>query len=195
MLLEVAELGSCQIVGRLDRLWQDARVSVGFGRIGRRSELEVWIRHLFLCASIEQGRALPKRSVLIGRGEDRKSMERVVSFGEVPDARSELARIFVWAFSSERAPLPFFAKTSRKFATKVGKDRDQARRDANQAYHGGGSSRFSLPESEEELEHARIWEGLDPLGDPSSLPLEHGFESVAETFFAPMLAARETELS
>jgi len=195
VLLEVAELGTCQIVGRLDRLWQDARVSVGFGRIGRRSELEVWIRHLFLCVCVEQGRALPKRSVLVGRGEDRKALERVVTFEDVPDARAELARIFAWAWSAEQAPLPFFAKTSRKFASKVAKDRDQARRDAHQAYHGGESSRFSLPESEEELEHARIWEGLDPLGDVKTLPLDYGFEALAEDFFGPMLVARKTAFS
>jgi exodeoxyribonuclease V gamma subunit len=195
LTLAVDGLGECQLSGRLDRLHADARIVVGFARIGRRSELDVWIRHLFLCACADAGHAIATQSILIGRTEAKKNLEHVVRFGPVPNASEELARLFAWALSADRAPLPFFPKSSRKFASKVGANLDQARRDANVAYHGGDSSRFIMPESEEELEYERLWEGVDPLSEAKNLPIEYRFESVAEHFFTPLLAVRKLEVS
>jgi exodeoxyribonuclease V gamma subunit len=199
LTLTVDGLGDCELSGRIDRLWTDARIAVGFARVGRRSELDVWIRHLFLCACVEAGHSAPNESVLIGRSEDKKKLERVVRFGPVANAREELARLFAWAWSAAGSPLPFFPKASRKFASKAATDRDQARRDAVAAYHGGDSTRFIMPESQEELAHERLWEGTDPLSDGDvdapDLPFEHRFEDLAERVFAPLFAARETDVS
>jgi hypothetical protein len=56
-----------------------------------------------------------------------------------------------------------------------------------------------MPESQEELAHERLWEGTDPLSDGDvdapDLPFEHRFEDLAERVFAPLFAARETDVS
>ena len=197
--LEVEGLGSCVLGGRLDQLWPDGRVEVSFGRIGRRSELGVWIRHLFLCACLEAGvdagdRSFAPRSVFVGRGAQRGSSEQVVIFGPDPEPGAHLAQIFEWAWSCERAPLPLFPASSLAFAKPALEHKtDQAWRAAQQSYLGGESNHGTRPESEQDLEQARLWEGVSPLeasGDPALL---HRFDHVATGFFGPMLAVRKTD--
>ncbi len=66
-----------RLVGRLDRLWPEARVEAQYGRIGGHREAALWIRHLVLCALVDQGCALPCESVGIGRpGRDDKQKIR-----------------------------------------------------------------------------------------------------------------------
>jgi len=184
--------------GRLDRLWPGGRVEVGFGRIGRRSELSVWIRHLFLCACLEAGvvggdQAFAPRSVFVGRTEKADSSDHVVVFEPVAEPGACLSQIFEWAFRAERAPLPFFPRSSLAFARKALEGKlDQAWRAAQQTYHGGESNAFLTPEADENLEQARLWEGVSPLestGDEIGLPR---FDQLAIELFEPMLAVRET---
>jgi exodeoxyribonuclease V gamma subunit len=189
--LDVAGLGQCRLTGRLDRLWSESRVQVGIGRVGRRAELDLWIRHLFLCA-LESGGDRPSRSVLVGRPENAKSIDHVVDFEPVADARVHLARLFDWAWSTNSAPLPFFPKSSRAFAEKAADGKlDQAWRAAHQAYHGGDATQFVMPESEEELEYALLWEGVSPLDNAPDIPTRFRFDALASEFFAPLLAARK----
>ena len=194
VLLDVPGPGRCVVTGRLDRLWPEGRIQVGFGRIDRRGEFDVWIRHLFLCVAVEDGLERTARSVLVGRTKDKKSSEHVVVFEAVKDARVHLAQLFEWAWLSFESPLPFFPKASQQFFkfAKEGKT-DQAWRAAQQAYHGGESGGFMTPESEEDLEHARLWEGLSPLEIDSDLALRFRFDEVAEAFFTPLLEARRVE--
>lgn len=188
----VAGLGRCRVVGRLDQLWPGGRIQLGFSRIGRRAELGLWIRHLVLCALAEDGVEVVARSVFVGRAESKKPNDRVVVFERVDDPRAHLVQLFEWAWSAEISPLPFFPKTAWAFAEKAiaGKD-DLAWREAHQKFEGGDSSNFSMPESEEELEYARLWEGWSPLESVGLLPVRYRFEDLAIQFFKPMLAARE----
>jgi len=188
----VAGLGRCRVVGRLDQLWPGGRIQLGFSKIGRRRELDLWIRHLVLCALVEDGAEVVPRSVLVGRAESKKSNDRVVVFEEVSDPRTHLVRLFEWVWSTGISPLPFFPKTAWAFAEKAiaGKS-DQAWREAHQKFEGGESSNFGLPESEEELEYERIWEGWSPLASAGLLPVRYRFEELATQFFEPLLAARE----
>ncbi len=188
----VSDLGRCRLVGRLDQLWPGGRIELGFSRVGRRAELDLWIRHLVLCALVDRGTDVIARSVFVGRAESKKSDHRVVVFERISDPRVHLARLFEWAWSAAHMPLPFFPKTAWAFAEKAiaGKS-DQAWRVAHQQFEGGEGSNFNLPESEEEFEYARIWEGGSPLDSAGSLPVRYRFEDLAIGFFEPLLEARE----
>jgi len=189
---DVVGLGRCRLVGRLDSLWPGGRVELAFSKIGRRPELELWIRHLVLCALVDRGADVAPRSVFIGRAESKKSDERVVVFERVSDPQLHLARLFEWAWSAADTPLPFFPKTAWAFAPKAiaGKS-DQAWRLAHQKFEGGDSQFSGPPESEGELEIVRIWEGWSPLDSNGSLPVRYEFESLATQFLEPLLEARE----
>ncbi|HIF92847.1 MAG TPA: exodeoxyribonuclease V subunit gamma [Myxococcales bacterium] len=187
-----------QLAGRLDQLRTSGRVAAGFTRIGRRSELDLWIRHLVLCVLVEEGGAgsgspLPEpNSIYVGRGDSRTSNERVVVYARVPDARVHLTRIFEWASSVALAPLPFFPRTSWEYAEKaIAEKVQQGMRGAHQTFEGGDGWNRVTPESQEELEFARIWEGWSPLDSQGSRPGAYAFDVVAEEFFRPMLLARE----
>jgi exodeoxyribonuclease V gamma subunit len=188
----VAGLGRCRLAGRLDQLWPGGRIELGFSRIGRRAELDLWIRHLVLCSLFDGGADVVPRSVFVGRAESKKSDDRVVVFERVSDSQTHLARLFEWAWSAVDAPLPFFPNTGWAFAAKaIAGNSDLAWREAHRKYEGGESQYFSLPESEEELEYARIWEGWSPLESTGTLPVRYRFEELTRRFFEPLLEARE----
>jgi exodeoxyribonuclease V gamma subunit len=189
---DVESLGGCLIVGRLDKLWPGGRIELGFSKVGRRSDFDLWIRHLVLCALVDLGAEATPRSVFVGRPESRKSDERVVVFERVAEPKLHLARLFEWAWSTEDAPLPFFPKTSWAFASRsVEGKTDIAWRAAHQKFEGGDSQNAGLPESDEELEYARIWEGWSPLDSSGALPVRFHFEDIADQFFRPLIEARE----
>lgn len=198
--LEVEGLGRRLLSGHVDRLWPGGRICVGFGRVGGRSELDVWIRHLFLCAALEAGQVdragdFAPESLLIGRPASSREPARVVRFGPVEAPHVHLAALFSWAHWSEQTPLPFFPKASRDFAGLALEGKvDQAWRAAQQAYHGGDSSAFRTPEADEDLEQARLWEGVSPLEPVGDLPVHDRFDAVATAFFEPLLAARQAEV-
>ena len=130
--------------------------------------------------------------MLIGRGEKKGAAERVVVFERVENPRNLLARLFEWATGAKRAPLPFFPRASRDFAAQWAKGKtDEAWRDAEQTYRGGNTGGPRMPESEEGLEHALLWEGASPVDRGRALSLPFHFDEVAEAFFGPLLAARE----
>jgi hypothetical protein len=106
-----------------------------------------------------------------------------------------LQQIFEWAASASDAPLPFFPRSSRKFAEQLDKkSAEDARREALKIFEGSDSLDFGIPpESEEELEMQRLWEGWSPIeADAGGAgPLTVSFDELAAAFFAPLLAARE----
>ena len=187
-----SESEATALVGQLDELWSGGRIHLGFTRIGRRAELEVWIRHLTLCCLVEDGLDIACRSVFVGRTESKKSDERVVVFGPVPDARVQLARLVDWALTVPDAPLPFFAKASRVYAQRVHEGKsEQGFREAHQRFEGEEGQNRVTPEAQEELETERIWEGRSPLASSGRVPTHASFEKLADEFFRPFLDARE----
>jgi exonuclease V gamma subunit len=191
-LEDATDLGGCLIVGRLDKLWPGGRIELGFSKVGRRSDFDLWVRHLVLCALVDRGAELTPRSVYVGRPASKSSDERVVVFDRISDPLPQLTRLFEWVWSTEDAPLPFFPKASWAFASKFSEGKtDLARRAAHQIFDGGDSQNVGLPESEEELEYARIWEGWSPLDSSAALPVRYHFEDIADRFFRPLIEARE----
>lgn len=188
----VVGLGRCRLVGQLGQLWPGGRIELGFSKLGRRAELDLWIRHLVLCALVDCGANVVPRSVFVGRVESKKTHDRVVVFERICKPQLHLARLFEWSWSAVRTPLPFFPRTAWAFAAKAlaGKS-DQAWRAAHRAFEGGDGPYFGLPESEEELEFARLWEGWSPFDSAGPTPVRYGFEDLAKQFFEPLLEARE----
>lgn len=187
---------SVRLSGRLDRLTPEGRVLARFTRLGGRGELEEWIRHLFLCACIEEGAPLAPRTILVGRPANPKKPQHVVEFEPVGDARSELARLAEWALDAGDGPLPFFPDTSRVYASGVQKDPDQARREAHLHFYGSGSSTFGpSPEGQRELETLRLWEGRAPLSETVPGLESVDFEGLARAIYQPLLEARREHRS
>ena len=135
------------------------------------------------------GAALTPESVLVGRpasGAD----EQVVVFGPVENARALLARLFGWAWQASNAPLPFFPRTSRKFAELAIADKlDRAWRDARFQFEGSDSA-FGPPPEGAALEIQRVWEGVSPLEAEDATTEPTAFDVLAEGFFGPLLEAR-----
>ena len=61
------QVDDTQITGALRQLWPQAQVTAQYARIGKRSELGLWVRHLLLCWVGRDG--YPNQSVAVGRAE------------------------------------------------------------------------------------------------------------------------------
>jgi len=191
LTLEVEGLGAVRLAGRVDSLHESGRVVSDFRKIGGTSELDAWIRHLFLCACAPAG--VEQRTILVGRPQDSKG-NRVAVFDRVKDPEGQLARLYAWAASADRVPLPFLPETSRAFAEKLERDPEAAWRDANKTFHGsGGGASWSTPEVERELETVRLWEGRSPVSPSPIVPGGTSFDALATEIFGPLLDARSVD--
>jgi len=185
-------LGPARIRGRLDDLWPAGRTRLDFARVGRIGELELWIRHLVLCALIEEGLGCGPRSVLVGRPASSRENQRIVAFGPVEAPHEPLAMLFEWAWSVELAPLPFFPESSRRYAENASKPELAWREAAGELFGRETASRTGRSaELERDLESQRIWEGGSPLEQLDDRPLLFEFDELARSFFEPLLAARK----
>ncbi len=184
-------LGPARIRGRLDDLWPAGRTRLDFARVGGTGELELWIRHLVLCALVEEGLGCGPRSVLVGRPAKSGEDERIVAFGPVEAPREQLAMLFEWAWSVESAPLPFFPRSSRHYAEKASNPELAWREAAGDLFgRETGNPNAPSPELERDLESKRIWEGGSPLERLADRPLLFEFDELAGRFFEPLFAAR-----
>ncbi|MBW2497283.1 MAG: exodeoxyribonuclease V subunit gamma [Deltaproteobacteria bacterium] len=185
-------LGPVRLSGTLGALWPAGRICLGFTRIGARSEHDLWIRHLVLCALVEQGLETSATSMLIARPAAGGRRERIVSFGPVSDPQIHLARLFEWAWSLDRAPLPFFPRSARRYAESLeSRGARGAKREAYGVFLGRSASEFQRDELEEDYESQRLWEGTRPLETDAALPVRFHFDELATAFFEPLLAARQ----
>jgi exodeoxyribonuclease V gamma subunit len=193
MTLEgVPSIDSARLSGVIRDVSAAGPIRLEFSRFGGRSELEFWVQHLVVCALVDDEADLVAQSVVVSRTESKDTRERVAVFSHVPDAKAELALLFEWAWSVDRAPLPFFPRTSRIFAEHRANGRDErAWNDAHQKFYGGDSGFGARPEFEEELEYARAWEGSHPLEPDLEQTMLFRFDSLADRFFASFRKARE----
>ncbi|MEZ4331901.1 MAG: exodeoxyribonuclease V subunit gamma [Myxococcota bacterium] len=184
-----------RLVGRLDGLFEAARVEAGPGRLGGWREAALWIRHLVLCALAERGEAVPDVSVAIGRplSGDKRAC-RVVRLGSVADPLARLAVLVDWARSAQTLPLAFFARSSRCYADVVEQDASaeaKAWREARAEFEGRDDGGRRTPEAEEDLETVRVWEGRSPVALAAESALPFGFDALARAFYEPLFAVRE----
>ena len=191
------------LVGRLDGIWDGVRVHARFSRLEGTWEIEEWIRHLALCAARpEGGRALTH---LVARPPEKKKKGIHVRFGFVDDAGAQLENLVAIYRRGQSSPLPFFPRTSRKYAltlrtSKKENPEEQAIKDAYSAWRSddanaaSGQVTFWSRGEEEDVHFARVFAGQDPLAvswlpDPGT-PGD-GFRSLARRVFDPLLAHRE----
>jgi len=187
-LHDVVGIGRARVVGTLVDLSREAQVRVDYRRLGGRQEVELWIRHLVLCAwsQARPERGLPQTSRLVGRpNAKREKKDRIVVFDPVASAADALGDLFALAWSVDEAPLPFFPRAAREFSARFEKSERGAWREANQTYLGGDWKKGSRPESEEGPEHARIWQGWQPLEADPSMPVGASFEDLSRRIFEP----------
>ncbi len=120
--------GSLLLTGRLPELWKKAQVLYTFSKIERGEELRAWLLHLAL--NCLPDRALPKRTVLVGRSTN--GTAAVLHFAPVREARALLQELTHWFCLGMRAPLPFALRASRACAEQLagGKDRKESERAA-----------------------------------------------------------------
>jgi exodeoxyribonuclease V gamma subunit len=189
------ELGAVTLVGVLDGLWPDARVSADYGRVRARQKLRAWLSHLVLSALGE-----PTQSVLIGRAEPSRDRRRSALFVFEPVPRGDAADLLAGLVSlferGMRGPLAFFPDSSLAFCEeerRLGGAPDAASRalvKARKAFHGVDGR---LAGERDDPYVQRAFGDQDPLGDEYrplrgeggiSLP---SFVEATRQVFCPML--------
>ncbi len=193
-----------RISGTLRDVWPGALVWVRFSRIGRGVELDLWVRHLALCALAQPGAGsptgdtagappLPTTSVLIGRGPKGDGVG-VVRFGTVPDAAARLAALLELYRVGQRVPVPLFERASRTYAEALarGKDAADAFRRARGAFRGGQQRDWgdrgdaSVAQVYGDADLAAVDALAVAWGDGSVPP----FAALASTVYGPLVAHR-----
>jgi exodeoxyribonuclease V gamma subunit len=183
------EVDGRRLVGTLTDLWPGGLVRAQFSKLGQRSELDVWIRHLVL------GMVAPKDwsgvSHLVGRPAD-KAGKRCVHFDAPADPGGLLAHLIDVYEHGQRVALPFFHDASRRYAKAIvgpkGEDEARAIKDAYYGYRGQEGQR---PGECADPYVRQAFAGVDPLApgfDVGSEALQ--FRRLARRVFEPMLRHR-----
>lgn len=190
--VEIAADATGRVVGTLRDVWPRALVWVRFAKVGRGVEMDLWVRHLALCAlgqpatSLGDGAStaapgpaagsgspsdtsdtpdapLPATSVLVGRAL-RGGGVSVVRFTPVPDAARHLARLVALHRAGQRLPVPLFEQASRAFAA---------------ALAAGKADAEALAAARKAFRSATGWGGRGDRDDPE-IALVYGDADLAE---------------
>ena len=105
------------LTGDLSGLFDNVQLMAQYGRVGRRSELVVWLRHVLanLAAMREPDARWPTTSVLVGRSDGDSPAS--VTFSPLSDPESVLRRLLAWIARARSFPLPFACEASRAYAS------------------------------------------------------------------------------
>jgi exodeoxyribonuclease V gamma subunit len=179
------QLGELRVLGRLDRIWPTGQVHYGFAKLGRRSELGVWVRHLVLNRLTPAG--YPRVTRITGR-PPADGAGTVVTFDALDDAAEHLGTLAEIVLDAHRRLVPLFGHSSRTYCEgrrRGGRDpRARGLRWAREAFHHG---HFAMPPERDDPYLRHAYAEADPVvrsDDPDA------FEGVAEAVFGPMLARR-----
>lgn len=187
--------GLVRLRGRLAGLTSQGRIVSGYRMRSAAAELDLWIRHLFLCACDPSSEGVALRSVLVGRLEkNSRRQEPVTVFAAVDDAHARLAELLEWALVGERIPQPFFPATARDFVEAADSGEATAWRKAHQTFSGGDDGGGRQPERQRERETELLWEGIQPIGTRPPVAGAASFDVLARGIFGPLLAARSRSL-
>jgi exodeoxyribonuclease V gamma subunit len=174
-------LGGVQLAGWLDRVWPRAQVRFGYSKVQPKYELEVWIRHVALCAMNAPG--YPRRSVLIGRAANPNHPPSKVAFEPVENAAEVMSDLVGLYAAGRTRPLPFFPGASMAYARAClgGAPHDQALRAARQEFIKNIPGGYGGDGKEPEVERV--------FGDRDPLELAE-FAEVACRVLSPLIAHR-----
>lgn len=185
-----------RVVGQIDQLWSSGRVDLRYSRLGALSELENWIKHLLLCVSAPEKVAPLTHQV--GRSEEGLGLGHIC-FSEVEDAASLLADLVALRRQGDLLPLPFFPRSSRKYATtlkgseEVHRER-QARLNAYEVFRSQEGRGDRGRGEGEDLYMDRLFADEDPLAPSWVSPNGDAsitFALLARRVFEPLLSHRE----
>jgi len=182
------EVGGVRLTGRLTDLWPTGQRLATAGRIRPAAQLQLWLRHLLLCAMAPD---LPQHSELLGRGAG-VDVERL-GYGPLQaEPRALIADLMALFAAGQREPLRFFPATSLAFADAVaaGEDTAEALRRSDEVWYartiGGGRE---IPGEADDDAVARLFGDDDPRLDASG-DVDPRFEQLALQVALPMLAHR-----
>lgn len=182
-------LAGTRIVGSLGDLWPAGLVCHQFSKLGGRQELGLWIRHLVL-----NWLGMSQRSHLVGRAAD-KAGAAVVVFEPVDDPRSLLRDLLELYWLGQTLPLPLFPRSSRAYAERHRKLRDErervrrraALRDARQKWQDP----HALTRERDDPYIRQLFRDLDPLAPAFEPAPGLDFEALALRVFGPLFDQRE----
>ncbi|MBX3026203.1 exodeoxyribonuclease V subunit gamma [bacterium] len=162
-------------------------VQAQYSRVGGGRELELWIRHLMLNATLDPGAV----SVLVGRAEKGADMA-TVRFAPVASAAAHLATLVGLFRLGQSRPLPFFPKTSREYVAASRRRRatfESARKAAGKAFVG----REKMPGDGADASVRLLYPEIPPpLREDAPADETAELFTVARAVFQPLLDHRET---
>ena len=172
--LKLAEL---TLIGRLDRLYEQARVEHLVSTPSTKHKLSAWIRHLALCAT----GASPRRTLLIGKNKDSAQVFELREVERPLLLLNELVRLYTLGM---HMPLPYLHKPAQELMDKLGKggDLDSALRAA--VLKALPAARGQLPNDADDP-HVRQVFSLKQL---ENLPQLMASDGVAELGFRDVVA-------
>ena len=152
-----------------------------------------WIRHLVLqvVAADPLGEDFSDKGLdtyLVGR-PGKSDISAIARFTRVELPEQSLAQLVRLFRDGRRAPLPLFPIASREYVERTlsGRDREDALDRAKRKYVQ------DQPVSGEGLNPYNVlaFRGVDPFDPVAQLAGDHRFDELADSVFAPLLAARK----
>lgn len=171
------------LMGLLGDRARGGLVRAQFSKVGGRHEVDLWIRHLVLNATIDPGAT----SVLVGRAK-KGDGGVAVRFGPVTDARGHLAALVALFRLGQAQPLPFFTHASRAYADALHAERGTPARAADRAekaFAGDEHRIGDLNDAHVRLLYSRPPDWRDPTAPAPAPP------AVAAQVLGPLLAHRD----
>jgi exodeoxyribonuclease V gamma subunit len=187
--LDLALPGLPRLEGALADAYGGALVLHGYSSLRARHQLDLWIRHVALCAASP---ALPSRgSVRIGR-KDASASAIVFSPLAREAATHELEKLVKLYLAGQQRPLPFLPDESHDYLEKLrkGKPAREAIGAAISAYDGKEMSTVALdPHPQRAFDY--LLPPFDAAHDRGERPVEDTeFHELAERVFGPCFAAK-----
>ena len=181
------ELDGIALRGTLEQLWPDQQVAAQYNKVGRRSDLGSWVRHVvanYLAGPLGRSH-LPTRSLLIGRSE--AGEPTCVWFAPLADPEAALRSLLHFIREASTFPLPVEDGPSRKFVSSVraqsaGNKKADPRADAEKAY---GAQFGPLDDP-----YVRT---VYPSFESFANALDGAFARLSQQLYAPLLDARSEE--
>lgn len=178
-------VGDVHLTGVLEGLWPAAQLHHQYSKLGRRSELRLWIRHLLLL--LVAPAAYPQTTVIVGRDATRRPA--LCRFGSVPDPRAELTRLAGLFVEGQSEPLVWFPSASRAYAEMLHEQgpgtHDRALTRARSVFSGGEGRVFG---DRDDPYVRQLYLDRNPFDPPSP-----AFAATALAVFGPLLQHRELD--
>lgn len=200
-VISLGESGSLLV--EQQRVWDGPQVAVTVSKEGKAWELERWIRHLALNATLPDDES--RESLIVCRPDkSRKEQAVCIRFVRVRsgEARAELAKLVRLFRAGQTEPLPFLRDVSRKVAESLSSTPASESPSADRVRRAVAEARAEYERSGEGSHDQRAraafelaFRGVeDPFDQPRTGRSDaNRFADVARTVFGPLLEHRQRE--